>query len=194
MSRPLGKKTDTEPLVEWEYLLILSHLADHWRLCCELLWETGIRIGEALAIKREDLKDYGVWITREKRKDALHEHLPLNAGLFARLRVYAFSHKDPRLFPFDSSSAWWAIKKAVAAAGIHRDIHPHSFRHGFGRRAMKANISPGNAMDQATVVQRMMGHKNIQSTLRYAQPSLAEITDAWRTMNQEDLLTPQPAP
>lgn len=183
MSRPSGQITDLEPLERQEYLLILSHLAAHWRLFYELLWETGIREGEALAIERKDLQDGGVWVTRTKRKDHLLEHLPLSRGLYSRLRILSLQHKDTHVFPFTASAAWLALKKACATAGVRKTIHPHLFRHGFGHRAVKANLAPGNAMDQAAVIQKMMGHKDIKSTLRYIKATKAEVKDAFQKLN-----------
>ena len=176
MGRPTGQTTDLEPLEKQEYLLILSHLAAHWRLFYELLWETGIRVGEALAIERRDLQDGGVWVTREKRKDKLREQLPLSRGLYSRLRILSLSHKEVRVFPFTESAAWLALKKACAVAGVRKTIHPHLFRHGMGFRARKAGYD-------IAVVQRLLGHKDMSSTQRYFKATQAEINEARGKLN-----------
>ena len=160
-----------------EYYLLLTHLADHWRLFFELLWETGIRIGEALAIERKDFQDAGVWITREKRADHLREHIPLTGGLYSRLRIHSLSHKEVRVFPYTSSAAWLALKKAAAQSGVRKTMHPHLFRHGMWFRARQA----GNDI---AVVQRLLGHKDMSSTQRYFKATQAEINEARKKLNR----------
>ena len=189
MSRPSGQTTDVEPLEQWEYLLILSHLAAHWRLCYELLWESGLRIGEALAIKRSDLSDNGAWVVSEKRSDHLRVHIPLSVGLYSRLRVYALSHKGERVWEFTSAAAWLALKKAAIKAGVRisggtTTIHPHLFRHGFGRRVVKTDMGGKSALEQLTLVKEMMRHKSLQSTQRYINPTKSDVSDAFREVNK----------
>ena len=66
MSRPPGIIVDVEPLELWEYTLIMAKLEPHWQLFYQLLWETGFRVSEALKLKRSDLENTGVWVTRTK--------------------------------------------------------------------------------------------------------------------------------
>ena len=177
MSRPKNQVTDVEPLTRMEYYRLLPHLVDHWRLFFELLWETGIRIGEALAIERKDLQDGGVYITREKRADHLKELIPLTSLLYSRVRIHSLGHKDVRVFPFTSSAAWLALKKAAGKSGVRKTMHPHLFRHGMGFRARQA----GNDI---AVVQRLLGHKDMSSTQRYFKATQAEINDTREKLNR----------
>ena len=186
MSRPSGQTTDTEPLEQWEYLLILSHLAAHWRLLYELLEEIGIRLGEALAITRADLHAGDIWITSEKRADHLRRQIPISASLYSRIRIYSLSHKGERVWEFTGSAAWLALKKAAIAAGVRikqtkgvttTTIHPHLFRHGFAHRVERA----GKPMN---TIQGMLGHKSIQSTERYTKATKNEIMEAFREVNK----------
>lgn len=186
MSRPAGQPTDQEPLELFEYNLLITHFnKPHWRFCCEILWETGVRIGEALAIKRQDIENHGVWITREKRDDHPRDFIPLSPSLYGRLKAaYPVAYaREPLIFPFTAAAAWLAIKKAAAAAGIRRSIHPHSFRHGFGYRAMKANLPGKTPLEQAGVVQKMLGHVSINSTLVYTKPTQKDIDEAFHRLN-----------
>jgi len=178
MSRHPGTKTDTEPLELWEYKLIVSNMKeDHWRVFYQLLWDTGIRVSEGLAICKKDLMEDGVWITREKRADKLREILPVNAELIAELTRIANEKKDAHLFPYTKQAAWLALKLAVRAAGCRETIHPHLFRHGFGHRAYQAT-------KDILLVQRMMGHRSTSSTEGYSKPTMAEVREAFRNINQ----------
>ena len=183
MSRPPGQITDSEPLELWEYELIIAKLEPHWQLFYALLWETGIRVTEALNLTRKDFENMGVWVIRSKRKDHPRNHLPLSVGLFSRFRSLFQLSMRQRVFPYTASAAWLAIKRACAAAGVRQSIHPHSFRHGFGRRAVHANLGGNSALEQLTMVQRMMGHKSIRSTERYIKATQSEIEAAFRKLN-----------
>jgi len=179
MSRHPGTKTDTEPLELWEYKLIISNMKeDHWRVFYQLLWDTGIRVSEALAICKKDLVEDGVWITREKRADKLREILPVNTELITELTQVANKKKDAHLFPYTKQAAWLALKQAVRATGCRETIHPHLFRHGFGHRAYAAT-------KDILLVQRMMGHRSTSSTEGYSKPTMAEVREAFRNINRE---------
>ncbi|MDP2651968.1 MAG: site-specific integrase, partial [bacterium] len=177
MSRPIGQKTDTEPLTKVEYYQLLTHLAGWHRLLFELLWETGIRIGEAMTIERKHLHDNGIDITREKRKDHLVEFIPLTGSLYSRLRIHALGHKDVRVFPYTAAAAWLALKKAAERSGVRKTMHPHLFRHGMGFRARQ------DGADIAEV-QRLLGHKDMSSTQRYFKATQAEINERRARLNR----------
>jgi len=186
MSRPPGQITDVEPLEMWEYNLIMPRLEPHWQLFYELLWETGIRVSEALRLTRKDFVDNNlrlVRVMRSKRKDHPIDSLPLSLSLWSRFQVWFQFNQRQRIFPYTASAAWLAVKKACVAAGVRQSIHPHSFRHGFGHRAAHANLGGGNALEQLAIIQRMMGHKNIESTSRYTKSTQAEIEAAFRKLN-----------
>lgn len=177
MSRPPGIIVDTEPLELWEYTLLMAKLPYHWQIFYELLWQTGIRISEALAIKRDDFQRNGVWVTRSKRKDHPKEHLPLTVEFYNRIqRWLALSHRKA-VFPYTASATWLALKKAAKEAGVRSSIHPHSFRHGLGTRARQHGYD-------IAVVQRLLGHKSLQSTERYFKATKNEVEDAFRKLNE----------
>jgi len=183
MSRPSGQLTDTEPLLQWEWDLIRPRLEPHWQLLYDVLWETGARLGEVLPIERKDVENNGIWITSEKRADRLRIHIPLSVGLYNRLSLYALSHKRVKLFPYSPSGAWLALKKACKEAGVRETIHPHSFRHGFGHRAVRLKTEGQSALEQLMTVQRMMRHLSIDSTLIYTKSTQGEIEEAFRKLN-----------
>ena len=192
MPRPAGQKTDIEPLGKMEYYLILTHLAAHWRLFYEMLWETGIRIGEGLAVEVMDLTQGSVWVTREKRSAHLREQLPLSPSLYARLIVYAINqpyaheHEHVRVWPFTQSAGWLALKKAAAAAGVRRTIHPHSFRHSVGYRIMATDFGDKTLDAKLARGAAMLGHKELKTFLRYANPPKGNVREGFNLMNQEE--------
>ena len=183
MPRPRGKLTDTEPLELWEYTLIMAQLFGHWHIFYQLLWAIGIRCGEALALRKQDLDNGYVWVTREKRIDHPREQLPLNSELFVALEYLTKKLKpNQRIFPYTSQAAALTLKLAAKRAEIRvidecSTVHPHLFRHGFGNRAYEIT-------KDLVLVQRMIGHKDMRSTQRYAKPTKTKIIQTFRDINK----------
>lgn len=185
MSRPKNQLTDTTPIEEWEYDLIMAKLPEHWRLFYEILWQTGIRLQEGLAILKTDLEKEGVWIIRTKRSDHPREHLPLTLDLYNRLMSRTRYMRGTRVFQLSPSGAWLALKKACRSAGVRETIHPHSFRHSVGYRLSNANLGSKTLLAQAKIVQRSLGQKRLSSAERYFDPPQVRVTDALKKINEE---------
>jgi integrase/recombinase XerD len=179
MSRTAGNPTDIQPVEEWEKTLLMAQLPEHWQNVYELLWQTGIRITEALVTKRSDLQNGGIFITRSKRKDKRRDFMPLTPELFNKLQAVATKQKSVRIFPYTAAGAWAALKLAAKKAGVRETIHPHCFRHGMGYRAMEQ--TGGNL----AMVKEILGHMNINSTQRYINPPKYKVENTLRDLNRK---------
>lgn len=179
MSRAAGNPTDIQPVQEWEKTLLMPHLPEHWQNVFELLWQTGIRIAEALEIRRSDLENGGVYIVRKKRKDKRRDFMPITPELYEKLQETARTQKLAHIFPFTQAGAWAALKLAAKKAGVRESIHPHCFRHGMGYRAMKATGG------DLAMVKEILGHMDIRSTQRYINPPLYEVQNTLRNLNKK---------
>jgi integrase len=184
MPRPPGQQTDISPVEEWEYDQLMPHLSRHWHLFYELLWQIGPRVAEALAIVKTDIEKGGVWITRNKRKDHIREHLPLTPDFYERLKAYAHYIRGARVFPYSESGAWLALKNACKKAGVRETMHPHSFRHSVGYRVANADLGGLTSLAQQVTVQHVLGQKSLSSAARYFNPPPAKIIDAINKINQ----------
>lgn len=185
MSRSTGSQSDNEPLQPAEYLAVLMCLPYHWQMLYRVLWETGIRIGEAVRLGKKDLLPDGSLQIRRLKKGASPrmDKIPLPELLAQDLREYAASVSGPLLFPYTKAAAWLALKKAAAKAGIRASIHPHSFRHGFARRVARADFGLA-PLDQLATLQAMLGHSDIRTTSVYFKPGQQELKDAWDKLNR----------
>ncbi len=192
MGRPPGQKTDKKELSKMEYLLILSRMdPPHWRPLFELLDEIGLRIGEALKIERGDLANGRVKAIRSKRSDHLEQWFPISLGLYIRLQSLSLSHKESRLWPYTEKAAELALKKAATKACVRLDkngnstVHSHLFRRTVARRALKTDFGDNaNAATQLVRVQKMLGHKRIQSTMAYLEATEEEAQEGFGIMNR----------
>lgn len=86
-----------------------------------------------------------------------------------------------KLWPVNRKTAYRWIKAMMAEAGINGPhAHPHALRHTYG-------VNNTNAVTQATVLQRWMGHADIRTTQIYQQfwgeEELKCIFVMWRKLN-----------
>lgn len=142
---------------------------------------TGARISEALALTygRVDLAGQSLVIQslKKRKKDGkevvVFRAVPIPPELVDMLDlVYGIREKQSKgrkseleapLFPFARTTAWRTVKRIMDAANIPDGAHktPHSLRHGFGVNAVQSGV-------QLNMLQKWMGHANIQTTAIYA--------------------------
>lgn len=72
-----------------------------------------------------------------------------------------------------------AAKAHVVCEEVPLDLHPHNYRHAYGTRRIKQGR-------QLAVVQREMGHRNIQSTMTYIDTS-SMLEQAQEAAESEDV-------
>jgi integrase/recombinase XerD len=155
-----------------------------------VLYETGMRISEALGIHIDDLDlasdDEKVRVYGKGRRERtvlltsapesirlLRRHLKVSGirsgALFRGDRRYGGSN-----LPLEYSVAHYAWQKYCRKAGVTGTIH--QLRHSRASQLIQAGVP-------LATVRKLLGHRNIQSTLRYAEVDQATI--------KRDLLTYQ---
>lgn len=162
-----------EVLSQEEVTAILeSVVPDGWqdardRAILEVLYGCGLRVSEASGLHVSDVffEDGFVRVVGKGDKQRL---VPLGevAADFVRdyLAVRPFDTDD--LFvnrfgrPLSRVSIFNLVKKQAMAAGIHKEISPHTFRHSFATHLVE------NGAD-LRVVQEMLGHESILTTEIY---------------------------
>jgi len=128
---------------------------------------TGMRKGEILSLKWENVDFKTGYIIVERTKNGEIRKIPMNAPLTTALKnvkssipssEYVFSSGGN---PFgDVKTAWW---KALKETGIER-FRFHDMRHTFGSRLGMAGVD-------IKTIQELMGHKDIKMTMRYSHPT-----------------------
>jgi integrase/recombinase XerD len=136
-----------------------------------VLYAVGARLSEALALTVADIDAArGVMrIHHGKGNKAREAKLPLE--LYRWLRWYWAKHRPARPYLFSSArtqkpptraSVREALAKAAAAAGIRKRVTPHVLRHSFATHLLEAGTD-------VRVVQVLLGHASITTTMRYAR-------------------------
>ena len=140
----------------------------------ELLYATGIKVSELISLNKQDLDlDFG-YIKCVSENDA--RVVPLGKTAIRALRDY-ITECRPAMISQSAENAlfvncngsrmtrqgfWKLVKSYALAAGIEKDITPHTLRHSFAAHLLE------NGADLASI-QEMLGHKDIVSTQIYTK-------------------------
>ena len=151
---------------EKQLLSLMEAIDPQYAAFCETLIHTGLRRGELLSLQRDQIDgDYlRLWKTKTKKARSV----PLTDR--AKELVNQWAPFSINLSQF--RTAWLKCKKAM---GLEQDSDfvLHMLRHTTATRLLDSS-------DNIVVVQKMLGHKKIATTLRYAHISDASLLDAVR--------------
>ena len=127
------------------------------KMLCTFLWMTGVRITEALSLRKRDLdlKNYTAEIRHLKSRKYHTRTIPLHPRLRDLLGVYcAALNLDDRLFPISRQHAYEGVVKKWFGGG------PHTFRHSFAVHWLRSG-------GELVSLSRALGHSNIRQTMIY---------------------------
>ena len=136
------------------------------RSFCWMLAVTGCRISEALSmtVDNVDFEAKHVIIrSLKKRGKLIFRAVPLPLNFLRKLADWFRRRalEDVRLWPWSRMTGYRRICEVMDKAGITGSYaSPKGLRHGFGVRAIQANIP-------LTLVQRWLGHADIKTTAIY---------------------------
>ncbi len=154
------------------------------RAMLELLYATGIRVSELIALNISDVNlSVGVICCRSKDKE---RYIPLYQKAIKALREYiefirpqmVASPDEQSLFVNVSGKRmsrqgfWKLIKSYQAKAKIEKTITPHTLRHSFAAHLLE------NGADLRSI-QEMLGHADISSTQIYSQLVKKQLKDVY---------------
>jgi len=145
-------------------------------LAIRLLYVTGMRVGELAELRWGDID-----ITRKRalvRGKTGERYVLLDditVGLLLKLRKEArFSEKTARVFRVRPQTIREWVRRAGEEAGLGR-ITPHMLRHSFGTHLIQAGV-------HERVVQALLGHESIQSTMVYTHVRDEDLREAHKKL------------
>ncbi|MFH1856438.1 MAG: tyrosine-type recombinase/integrase [Candidatus Omnitrophota bacterium] len=147
------------------------------KLLITLLFQTGVRISEALALTPAAIHNFEGKPAMEiigKGKKLRMVALPVN--LKEKLESYAYRAKiEPKMkfFDINRSRAWQILNEVSKAVGIEKKVFPHLLRHSDAIIRLRKTGNP-------KALQYHLGHNSPAMTLRYLS-----------TLTQEDALRVQ---
>jgi integrase/recombinase XerD len=145
----------------------------------ELLYSSGLRVSEIIAIKTGDINFEGGFL-RVVGKGAKERVVPMNLRARAKIQRYLVelrpallkTRQSPYLFltnrgaPMTRQRFWQALKQYGAASGIA--LTPHSIRHSFATHLLEGGADLRS-------VQKMLGHADISTTQIYTKVTTDRI-------------------
>jgi integrase/recombinase XerD len=148
-----------------------------YRVFFTLLYGTGLRLGEGLALEVGDIDAQRLRIHVRGGKGDKDRYVPITEPLLLMLRRWWTTHRHPRLIfpnpvgkpetvreaqtPMDRGGVQAALNAAVAEAGIRLHIHVHSLRHCFARPDRGHLLELGVDLRE---LQSILGHAHPETT------------------------------
>jgi integrase/recombinase XerD len=139
------------------------------RLMLETCYGCGLRVSELVALRVSDIDGERRLLRIEQGKGAKDRQALISPTLLERLRHYWRAQRPKTwLFPSDReperhlniSTAQRIYHRAKARAGIDKVGGIHSLRHAYATHQLEQGLPVHQ-------LQRLLGHNNLQSTLRY---------------------------
>jgi integrase len=147
--------------VEEEQMLLQKATNPVWlRSLLTAALHTGMRRGELLALVWKDIDFQKRLVRVEKSKNGEKRSIPMSQTLYDTLKAVKVRNISGTVFPISTRSVRVAYDKALEKVEI-TDFHFHDLRHTFATRLVQ------NGVDLYKV-QKLLGHKNIAMTQRYA--------------------------
>lgn len=157
------------------------------RALLELLYATGARVSEIVALNLEDVKssDEAITTIRVTGKGKKERIVPM--GSFARtaldqyltrVRPGLLKRSERALFlnsrggRLTRQSAWAIVLACAKRAGIERSISPHALRHSFA-----THLLDGGA--DIRVVQELLGHASVTTTQIYTLVTIDKLRESY---------------
>jgi len=147
----------------------------------ELLYATGMRVSELVALDIDDiqLETHTVHCTNRSSKqrviplsqrsvDAIYIYLERGRPALLANRVRSGDLEESALFlnhrgrRLTRQGLWLIIKGHVASSGLDTDVTPHTLRHSFATHMLDDGAKLRD-------VQRLLGHANISTTQIYTE-------------------------
>lgn len=147
-----------------------------------LLYVTGMRVGEALALNIGDLDRHDRILTVRRGKFGKSRALPLRESTTEALLGYIHHPRRPmgrdaaapifvscRRRRLSEPSVWTTVREACLAAGLSEPLpRPHDFRHSFAVNHVAAWYSQGRDVNiLLPVLSTYLGHVSVENTRLY---------------------------
>jgi integrase len=159
---------------------LINACDNHLRPILITALNTGMRKGEILSLKWDNVDFRHNRILLDKTKNGERREIPINETLRITLQGLTRRLDLPYMF-FDSATGkpYQDIKRsfstALRKAGI-KDFHFHDLRHTFASQLVMAGVD-------ITTVSKLLGHKSLKMTLRYSHLSKGHLDNAVNTLD-----------
>jgi len=158
------------------------------------VYSCGLRLQEGLHLEVSDIDSDRMMIHVHRGKGAKDRYVPLPHATLGLLRRYWVTHRNARLLfpalgrnrkgaregmnPMAKSSVQGAFRSAKFEAGIlKKSVSVHTLRHSYATHLLEAGVN-------LRVIQRYMGHTQLETTMVYLHLTRKGHEDACQLINQ----------
>ena len=159
---------------------------ERFRVCLRLIYQCGLRVGEAVKIKVSDIDAAQLRLRVVQGKGGKDRCVPLTARLIEELRAFWKTHRNP-VWLFPAPSVRWrslraaaslrghlqnatvpmsvsavqnAFRLARAQSGIHPQACVHTLRHCYATHLLEEGVS-------LRLISQYLGHASLDVTVIY---------------------------
>jgi tyrosine recombinase XerC len=158
-----------------------SILGKRDRAILELLYGSGIRVGELISLQVDDIvfRSAMLKVKGKRKKERL---VPINTSCMAALRDYLKVRPlaiEQTLFlnrfstPLNERSVRRLLKKYLSQTHLSLNISPHSLRHTYATHLLDAGAN-------LRAVQELLGHASLSATQIYTHITTSQLLDVYR--------------
>jgi len=176
IERPLKKRKLPVVLSENEIQLILSNIGNlKHKALLSLIYSCGLRVGEALNLKINDLDSDRMLISVRNGKGEKDRMVPLASNVLKLLRTYYKQYQpSDYLFngaeqgPYSATSIRNVLKRAVYKSYIKKNVTPHTLRHSYATHLLEKGTD-------LRYIQVILGHSSVKTTEIYTHVSTKNL-------------------
>ncbi|MDO8724343.1 MAG: site-specific integrase [Syntrophales bacterium] len=157
------------------------------------VYSCGLRLQEGLYLEVADIDGPRKMIHVHRGKGSKDRYVPLPESTYNLLRRYWRTHRNPTLIfpavgrggqngptaqiPMSIEGVQGALRRAKHAAGISkRGVSVHTLRHSYATHLLEAGVN-------LRVIQKNLGHANIETTMIYLHLTNKGMEDAYQIIN-----------
>ena len=176
IERPLKKRKLPVVLSENEIQRILSNISNlKHKALLSLIYSCGLRVGEALNLKINDLDSDRMLISVRNGKGEKDRMVPLASNVLKLLRTYYKQYQpSDYLFngaeqgPYSATSIRNVLKRAVYKSYIKKNVTPHTLRHSYATHLLEKGTD-------LRYIQVILGHSSVKTTEIYTHVSTKNL-------------------
>ena len=152
------------------------------------LYSMGLRLQEAVTLQVRDILSDRSLVHVHLGKGSMDRMVPLPKVTLAHLRKYYATHKNPKWIfpglghdngkhahladhPVSGNGVQGVLRRTLQRLKFKKGISPHTFRHAYATHLLEANVPIRH-------VQKILGHKTLQSTMLYLHVTTQAQTDS----------------
>lgn len=177
LERPRREQKLPNVLSKQEVLSILKHTDNiKHKLMLSLAYGCGLRVGEVLALRVDDIDRMRRCIQIRLAKGFKDRVVPLPISIEPILQLYIEKY-HPKHYLFEGEkpgskyterSLQLVLKKSVILSGITKPVTMHWLRHSYATHLLESGVD-------TRYIQVLLGHKNIKTTEIYTHVSTHQI-------------------